>query len=115
MRGPRRRLRLVTADARRSPAAHLPGAREAAAFAACLNGLLVLLSLASTRAPVRRPGPTRTSLLRKGLQTGVVRNRRRYSVGVVSSLRRKDRTSVSRVPNPQAAATRSRVASVDSS
>ncbi|MFZ4233606.1 hypothetical protein ACOZGD_00255 [Streptomyces murinus] len=48
MRGPRRRLRLVTADARRSPAAHLPGARKAAAFAACLNGLLVLLSLAGT-------------------------------------------------------------------
>ncbi|NDK24475.1 hypothetical protein FSY75_08315 [Streptomyces sp. TR1341] len=48
MRGLRRRLRLVTADAWRSPAAHLPGARKAATFAAYLNGLLVLLSLAGT-------------------------------------------------------------------
>ncbi|OIK26816.1 hypothetical protein VT52_015160 [Streptomyces malaysiense] len=48
MRGLRGRLRLITADAWRSPAAHLPGARKAATFAAYLNGLLVLLSLTGT-------------------------------------------------------------------
>ncbi|MEV6839856.1 hypothetical protein AB0N17_36085 [Streptomyces sp. NPDC051133] len=48
MQGLKRRLRLITADAWRSPAAHLPGARKAATQAAYLNGLLVLLSLAAT-------------------------------------------------------------------
>ncbi|MFI9253253.1 hypothetical protein [Streptomyces sp. NPDC053069] len=48
MQALKRQLRLVTADAWRSPAAHLPGARKAATQAAYLNGLLVLLSLAAT-------------------------------------------------------------------
>ncbi|MGW4561346.1 hypothetical protein ACWEN3_02720 [Streptomyces sp. NPDC004561] len=48
MQGLKRQLRLITADAWRSPAAHLPGARKAATQAAYLNGLLVLLSLAAT-------------------------------------------------------------------
>jgi hypothetical protein len=41
----KRQLRLITPDAWRSPAAHLPGARKAATQAAYINGLLVLLSL----------------------------------------------------------------------
>ncbi|WP_225096963.1 hypothetical protein [Streptomyces sp. CoH27] len=48
MQGLKRQLRLITADAWRSPAAHLPGARKAATQAAYLTGLLVLLSLAVT-------------------------------------------------------------------
>ncbi|MFF7751197.1 hypothetical protein ACFZCP_18485 [Streptomyces sp. NPDC007971] len=48
MQALKRQLRLITADAWRSPAAHLPGARKAATQAAYLNGLLVLLSLAAT-------------------------------------------------------------------
>lgn len=44
-----------------------------------------------------------------------VRNLRRYSVGVAFSRRRKARTRVSTVPNPQTDAMRSRVASEDSS
>ncbi|MEU6557915.1 hypothetical protein ABZ915_48165 [Streptomyces sp. NPDC046915] len=44
MQALKRQLRLVTADAWRSPAAHLPGARKAATQAAYVNGLLVLLS-----------------------------------------------------------------------
>ncbi|MGW2316669.1 hypothetical protein [Streptomyces sp. NPDC001680] len=48
MRGLKKQLRLITADAWRSPAAHLPGARKAATQAAYLNGVLVLLSLAAT-------------------------------------------------------------------
>ncbi|WP_369388951.1 hypothetical protein AB5J72_16160 [Streptomyces sp. CG1] len=48
MQGLKRQLRLITADAWRSPAAHLPGARKAATQAAYLNGVLVLLSLAAT-------------------------------------------------------------------
>jgi hypothetical protein len=41
----RRQLRLITPDAWRSPAAHLPGARKAATLAAYVNGVLVVLSL----------------------------------------------------------------------
>ncbi|MGW0880555.1 hypothetical protein [Streptomyces sp. NPDC002671] len=48
MQALKRQLRLITQDAWRSPAAHLPGARKAATQAAYLNGLLVLLSLAAT-------------------------------------------------------------------
>lgn len=56
MRALKQQLRLITPDAWRSPAAHLPGARKAATLAAYLNGVLVLLSSApraicSTRAP----------------------------------------------------------------
>jgi hypothetical protein len=47
MQALKRQLRLVTADAWRSPAAHLPGARKAATQAAYLNGVLALLSLAA--------------------------------------------------------------------
>ncbi|MFI5688311.1 hypothetical protein [Streptomyces sp. NPDC051636] len=45
MQAMKRQLRLITPDAWRSPAAHLPGARKAATQAAYVNGLLVLLSL----------------------------------------------------------------------
>ncbi len=45
MQALKRQLRLITADAWRSPAAHLPSARKAATQAAYLNGLLALLSL----------------------------------------------------------------------
>ncbi|WP_225839881.1 hypothetical protein [Streptomyces sp. NK08204] len=48
MQALKQQLRLITQDAWRSPAAHLPGARKAATLAAYLNGLLVLLSLAAT-------------------------------------------------------------------
>ncbi len=48
MQALKRQLRLITPDAWRSPAAHLPGARKAATQAAYLNGLLVLLSLTAT-------------------------------------------------------------------
>ncbi|WP_317935171.1 hypothetical protein [Streptomyces cellostaticus] len=48
MQALKRQLRLITPDAWRSPAAHLPGARKAATQAAYLNILLVLLSLAAT-------------------------------------------------------------------
>ncbi|MGW7256352.1 hypothetical protein [Streptomyces sp. NPDC054834] len=44
MQALKRQLRLITPDAWRSPAAHLPGARKAATQAAYVNGLLVLLS-----------------------------------------------------------------------
>lgn len=44
MRALKRQLSLITPDAWRSPAAHLPGARKAATLAAYLNGVLVLLS-----------------------------------------------------------------------
>ncbi|MFF4543261.1 hypothetical protein ACFY1J_03325 [Streptomyces sp. NPDC001406] len=44
MQALKRQLRLITPDAWRSPAAHLPGARKAATQAAYINGLLVLLS-----------------------------------------------------------------------
>ncbi|MGW2639982.1 hypothetical protein [Streptomyces sp. NPDC001348] len=44
MQAMKRQLRLITPDAWRSPAAHLPGARKAATQAAYVNGLLVLLS-----------------------------------------------------------------------
>jgi hypothetical protein len=47
MQALKRQLRLITADAWRSPAAHLPGARKAATQAAYLNGVLALLSLAA--------------------------------------------------------------------
>ncbi|MGW1888937.1 hypothetical protein ACWCP6_01560 [Streptomyces sp. NPDC002004] len=43
----KRQLRLITPDAWRSPAAHLPGARKAATQAAYINGLLVVISLAA--------------------------------------------------------------------
>jgi hypothetical protein len=42
--GLRARLRDLTPDARRSPVAHLPAARQGAALAARLNGLLAVLS-----------------------------------------------------------------------
>ncbi|MFJ8019868.1 hypothetical protein [Streptomyces sp. NPDC096311] len=45
MRALKQQLRLITPDAWRSPAAHLPGARKAATLAAYLNGVLALLSL----------------------------------------------------------------------
>ncbi|MET8243145.1 hypothetical protein ABZV31_01150 [Streptomyces sp. NPDC005202] len=48
MQALKRQLRLITPDAWRSPAAHLPGARKAATQAAYINGLLVLLSFAAT-------------------------------------------------------------------
>jgi len=47
MRALKQQLRLITPDAWRSPAAHLPGARKAATLAAYLNGVLVLLSFAA--------------------------------------------------------------------
>ncbi|MGN5378541.1 hypothetical protein ACQ4WX_17090 [Streptomyces lasalocidi] len=50
MQALKRQLRLITADAWRSPAAHLPGARKAATHAAYLNGVLALLSLAAAAA-----------------------------------------------------------------
>lgn len=46
MNAMKRQLRSITADAWRSPVAHLPSARKAATLAAYLNGLLALLSLA---------------------------------------------------------------------
>ncbi|WP_143668144.1 hypothetical protein [Streptomyces carpinensis] len=48
MQALKRQLRLITPDAWRSPAAHLPGARKAATLAAYINGVLVLLSFAAT-------------------------------------------------------------------
>ncbi|GHF70710.1 hypothetical protein GCM10018783_45440 [Streptomyces griseosporeus] len=45
MRTLRQQLRVITPDAWRSPAAHLPGARQAATLAAYVNGVLALLSL----------------------------------------------------------------------
>ncbi|MFE0513089.1 hypothetical protein [Streptomyces sp. NPDC058964] len=48
MQALKRQLRLITPDAWRSPAAHLPGARKAATQAAYVNGVLVLLSFAAT-------------------------------------------------------------------
>ncbi|MER6919179.1 hypothetical protein ABT314_09120, partial [Streptomyces spiralis] len=48
MQAMKRQLRLITPDAWRSPAAHLPGARKAATLAAYINGVLVLLSFAAT-------------------------------------------------------------------
>ncbi|MCK1818469.1 hypothetical protein MTQ10_02350 [Streptomyces sp. XM83C] len=45
MRALRERLRGITPDAWRSPAAHLPGARRAATLAAYVNGVLALLNL----------------------------------------------------------------------
>lgn len=64
--------------------------------------------------PANKRCPQRGAAV-SGVQPGLVRNRRRYSVGVVSSLRRKALTRVSTVPNPHAVAMRSSVASVDSS
>ncbi|MEV8015434.1 hypothetical protein AB0O76_03560 [Streptomyces sp. NPDC086554] len=46
MNAMKRQLRSITADAWRSPVAHLQSARKAATLAAYLNGLLALLSLA---------------------------------------------------------------------
>ncbi|MEU5087989.1 hypothetical protein [Streptomyces sp. NPDC021356] len=48
MQAMKRQLRLITPDAWRSPAAHLPGARKAATVAAYVNGVLVLLSFGAT-------------------------------------------------------------------
>jgi hypothetical protein len=48
MQAMKRQLRLITPDAWRSPAAHLPGARKAATLAAYINGVLVVLSFAVT-------------------------------------------------------------------